>query len=83
MQAPTTLTLPADELLLPEDTGVNTLAPIVAGELLWEAEEIEFGREKLEAGYTNLIAFYEQFNSDIAESPQQISYSFTTPYDTV
>ena len=59
------------------------MAAIVAGELLREAEEIEFGREKLEAGYTNCIAFYEQFNSDIVESPQQIKYNFTTAQDTV
>ncbi len=36
----------SDILTLPGDQGINTLAPIGVGELLWNTEEIEFAREK-------------------------------------
>jgi hypothetical protein len=83
IQTPTVLVNPADEFLLPWDAAYLCIAPIVAGELLREAEEIEFAKEKLEAAYANITQFFNQFNSEIDQRPQQISYGFVSGDDII
>jgi len=60
------------EVILPWTQWVSTVAPLVAGELLYNTEETEFGMEKLNVWYRNLIQFFNWLNPQVEDGIQTI-----------
>ena len=71
--ASTDLVAGADVCVIPDPYALNVLAPLVAGELLWDNEEYDDATGKLNRGYTALIEMYDFYNSAIKKSRQVIT----------
>lgn len=77
------LTTDLSELVLPWTQGVTTVAPLVAGEMLYNTEETEFGIEKLNVGYRNLIQFYNGLNPQVDEMVWSVPRDMTWVWSTI
>jgi len=61
-----------DEASIPDDFALKVVAPLVAGELLWDTEEIDDAIPKLNRGCTNLQTMYDYYSKMIKRNRERI-----------
>lgn len=57
---------------IPDPYSTSVIAPIVAGELLWDTEELEDAQSKLSRWYANLVEMYDYYNSMIKKNRDKV-----------
>lgn len=69
---PTEMTEDADTTILPDYTGVDVIAPIVAGELLWNTEKSDRANLNLSDAYSKLGDFYDYYANQIKRFQKKV-----------
>jgi len=79
---PTDLSWDTDTTVVPDTLWFDMVAPIVAGELLWQTEEDTQAQRLLTLWYWKLIDFYKDFSEPNKNNRKTIKYK-VTPFSSV
>lgn len=79
-KVPNTLSSWSDTTVIPWQYWVSVIAPLVAGELLYETEEIWDAQAKLQLGYSKLQMFYSKYKDFNKQFRDKVDYNRWNQY---